>query len=546
MPSSFFAKAKSEYNNWTLAWFREALQNSLDAGALKIDFTIIDHPSDEGAFTVVCHDNGKGMDYDTLTNCFLSMGGSKKDLGNIGGFGYAKVLLAFAHKRYSIKTNNILLEGESGDYVIKDSDQVSGVRLEVDMTKDDCRRIDMERALHQIVHHSKFKEGVKVTLNGEVLLSANSDDENSYKQVTSLGPMSFKDMQNGQSRSSLWVRMNGLAMFNKVLWMNSGTAFDGYLELEGSSLDVLTSNRDGLSRDNDYILNQMMQELANDREKLKLSGDIDLTLNRISTAQMVSEGLQSKIEKTAVSNNMSSDELLETINRLADAGGMDSSPSPFAGLVSQVIKERSKVDERINKIPKEWYPENFRIKHSSNEISADPAHKAASDILSSMEKKRNGKLALAWDRMIKTLLNCDQYRNELCIEMQESGQFSYYGSKIQTGFVFGKPAGMMVNESKAGVVAILLNPDLAQSEDYTFEDLIDIAHHELAHVNCSHHNEDMVMKMEQLRRICRRHIGERTLAQVVEKASHDWRMIHNNTVAKKPIQLAQEATLNPF
>ena len=110
-----FKKSKLEYSNWMQAVFREAIQNSVDAGASLI--TIDYHQMDNKNINLTFSDNGSGMSLDILLNVLLTMGGSKKDNGNaIGGFGYAKSILFFAHNEYTIKTKDIILKGEGGNY----------------------------------------------------------------------------------------------------------------------------------------------------------------------------------------------------------------------------------------------------------------------------------------------------------------------------------------------------------------------------------------------------------------------------------------------
>jgi 3-isopropylmalate dehydratase small subunit len=60
LPQSFFAKAKREYQDWRQAFFREVLQNSIDAGATDICFNIRQHSDTSAVITVT--DNGCGMD----------------------------------------------------------------------------------------------------------------------------------------------------------------------------------------------------------------------------------------------------------------------------------------------------------------------------------------------------------------------------------------------------------------------------------------------------------------------------------------------------
>src|SRR5690606_7036348 len=96
------------------------------------------------------------------------------------------------------------------------------------------------------VSNSSMK-GVRITINGE---SLHFDDKKMpYNKSTSLGALGFKDNSSTYGGSTLWVRMNGLAMFPYNLHASGSSGFDGYLDLDGRSVDVMTSNRDSLSNE---------------------------------------------------------------------------------------------------------------------------------------------------------------------------------------------------------------------------------------------------------------------------------------------------------
>lgn len=101
----FLSKALDDYQQWARAWWREAIQNCVDAGAttIRLDTRTLS----DGRYEVTVTDNGKGMSADILFKKFLSLGSSgKKDSPTAtGGFGEAKRLLLFPWCRWSILTN---------------------------------------------------------------------------------------------------------------------------------------------------------------------------------------------------------------------------------------------------------------------------------------------------------------------------------------------------------------------------------------------------------------------------------------------------------
>lgn len=95
VPHAYFQKVKSEYSDWRWAMIREFIQNAYDAQATTINFWLTTNDACRIEFHV--NDDGVGIDQDTLENVLLCMGGSRKPAGAIGGFGYAKAILYFAH-----------------------------------------------------------------------------------------------------------------------------------------------------------------------------------------------------------------------------------------------------------------------------------------------------------------------------------------------------------------------------------------------------------------------------------------------------------------
>lgn len=528
LPSSYFSKGKLEYNNWKTAWFREAIQNSADAGANQIDFQINQDDQDGNLIRVVCKDNGKGMDEDTLVNVFLCLGGSKKDEGATGGFGYAKVLLAFAHQRYEIKTRNIICKGSGGTYTWGEApEREEGVALEVFMDRSDVSEWELKHALDTIVSNSSIK-GIKITLNGEEL----GFDSNNlpYSKETSLGNLSFRDNESSYGQSTLWVRMNGLAMFPYRLSTSGNTGFDGYLELDGRSIEVLTSNRDSLSNQKSNELNEIFNTLANDREKLKLAGEIDLTLNHQNISlDDLDESDRHQISALAQQREMSGEEILHMLKNIsADL----ESDNPFNGLAKKVSSIQKKIVSHIENIPANLYPTNFRIKHSTDGAEQSDSHKVAAQISKDMRLVRNSKLAVGWKAIIETLLSSEEYRDRLHVE-KIGDNFYKRGSLIQTGFVFGSPVGLNENDRDQKRISIMINPDYVLREDLEVGDIIDIAHHELTHLVHDYHCEEFTIREMGLRRIARKDIGERNLVASFKDAISSWRDMHSGKSADR-------------
>lgn len=520
LPGDYFVKEKLSYNDFKMAWAREAIQNSRDAGAKNIDFTIKED-YDAKKLKVICEDDGRGMNADVLHNVFLKMGGSQKEDGATGGFGYAKVLLAFAHLNYKIQTQDLEVVGSAAKYGSRQvADFRKGVRLEVEMTTEDNSAWSMEDALREVVSNSNLGKDVKVTLNGLELAASNTPQP--YQLETALGNLTFNDSQSMHSSSStIWVRMNGLAMFKTRLWTD-GAAFLGYLELKGHSLEMLTSNRDSLSKGKSEILNKILQDLANDREKLKLGGDIDLTLNeRAVTFESLTKEEQEEVMQQAATQNLTRSAVMEQLNALAEQMSTPEAMHPFSALLDKVKNIKSKLDDKISKIPSQWYPANFKVKFSDSDTSQENAHIHSSLISSSMGLKRTAKIAAGWSKMMSVLLENESYRSALGIKMDAKGQFFQGDLVIQPGFVYGSVTGLNTTDKKNNRISIMMNPELIRKLDYKIPDIIDLLHHELNHVMHSHHGESFTIGEFKLRKIMRDEIGEMTLVKAFKQAASE-------------------------
>ncbi len=130
--SSFRSERDTFYSDWTLAFWREFFQNSVDAGARNIAISLstekargsfnLDADTDENVTRIVFDDDGKGMSADVLRNVYFAIGESTKgtEAGSVGGFGRARLMTCFSQKRYSILTGDSFVMGDGPKYVLYD------------------------------------------------------------------------------------------------------------------------------------------------------------------------------------------------------------------------------------------------------------------------------------------------------------------------------------------------------------------------------------------------------------------------------------------
>lgn len=128
-PKEFFIKERdSFYSLWTLSFWREFFQNSVDAGSKNISIDLSSE-SGRGEFDkigdstkqltrVVFTDDGCGMSEDVLNRVYFAIGQTtKNDESSVGGYGRARLMTCFSQDRYSILTKDRFVMGNGPDYV---------------------------------------------------------------------------------------------------------------------------------------------------------------------------------------------------------------------------------------------------------------------------------------------------------------------------------------------------------------------------------------------------------------------------------------------
>ncbi len=124
----FWVRERQIYADWTLAMWRELFQNSVDAGAKRIDIKVstadrrgsFGHIPGDGQVTrLVFSDDGPGMSEEVLRQVYFRPGETtKKDDSTVGGFGRARLLTCFSQVRFGIETRDRVVEGDGSSYRI--------------------------------------------------------------------------------------------------------------------------------------------------------------------------------------------------------------------------------------------------------------------------------------------------------------------------------------------------------------------------------------------------------------------------------------------
>ena len=511
MPHSYFRKAQSEYADWRWAMIREFIQNSYDAQATTIDFRLTVNGHD--AIEISVDDDGIGMDRDTLENVLLCMGGSRKPKGAIGGFGYAKAILFFAHQSYTIRTQGLRVEGSGGEYRLSaENAVVTGTQITVELDDDSDLFDEWRERIEQYTAHCymEYATGRPVTilLDGEALPQNNDSAYDFYVQ-TPVGTVWYNE-EPDSCRSEFVVFVSGLPMFTETVYSRTNqSALVGGLELESGST-VLTANRDGFNTETSDLFAKVVGNLIQDHSKVRYGQALNLTINLNSA---IRHGRQ---------------------NQSANGNDTGSTPSALLQLLYPETHQAGALagyTAALARITQQRYPTNFHIKVeslASRRSAISQAYITTSALVVEMNKQRNAKLAHRWRAALIHILCCSWALDNGITCHDASGQLiddwdnfdgaitdlqvCYQESPVEAGFCFVENTLGLCSVPLDGEAPcqIYINPLLLTEEPRLRPgDLLDVAYHEAAHLWESHHGEVFCNVENKLRRSVRRWMTER-------------------------------------
>lgn len=267
--SEFFTTALRDYADWEEKWWREAIQNAVDAGARNVLLSTEDDA--DGNRHVFVADDGRGMSLETLLDKFLVLGGSQKfEAGAHGGFGKAKELLILPWLSWRIHTGSVVVEGQGMNYeVLEGREHQVGVLISVVMPPD--RRTSAAHAQAFVEKcHLPRTQFVLRDEQGEREIHADLRAGKTLREFPGAS-LHLAALPEGVSNSYLFVRTKGasgsLYMFDRYVGDGSIPGKLPVVEVTGRSIDLLTANRDGF-RDQDlrYQIEGFLSELAADKK----------------------------------------------------------------------------------------------------------------------------------------------------------------------------------------------------------------------------------------------------------------------------------------
>ena len=511
VPHSYFRKAKSEYADWRWAMIREFIQNSYDAQATTIDFRL--EVNDRDAIELSVDDDGIGMDRDTLENVLLCLGGSRKPEGAIGGFGYAKAILFFAHQSYKIRTHALRVEGSGGEYRLSTANvTITGTQITVELD-DDSDLFDEWRERIGAYTSSCFMEyatgrPVTIRLDGEEL-PQNNDSTYDYYLPTPVGALWYNEVPDNY-RSEFVVSVSGLPMFTETYYSRANqSALVGGIEIELGSA-VLTANRDGFNAETGDLFAKVVGDLIQDQSRVRYGQSLDLTLNVHSTVRQEHGNAE---DSRSESGNAPSALLRLLCPETTQPGAL----AGYTAALARITQQR--------------YPANFHIKVDSLAArwsANSQAYITTSALVAEMNKQRNAKLAHRWRAALIHILCCSWALDNGVTCYDASGrliddwenfdgaitdlQVRYQDSPVEAGFCFIENTLGLCSSPLDGKAPcrVYLNPlELTEEARFRPGDLLDVAYHEAAHLWESHHGEAFCGVEHKLRRSVRRWMTER-------------------------------------
>lgn len=354
----FFQTEKSNYANWREAFAREVIQNSADSNSSLIEINLQDI-EEETVITIA--DNGHGMPINILKDKFMVMGETgKTGSDTVGGFGKARVLIAWAANSYEIRSCDYLVRGCGAGYEINTPMQgVAGCTFVVRQPKADWLHY-FQKVIDNC--HLPF---VKFKINGEFYKS----------QVKHRGRMvrelSFGAVFVNKSEKShrLIVKVAGVFMFERQIAAPAQVIIE---ILPDKSKETLLSNRDSLTWQCQNELNIFLDELAADTRSaltnkmrkftiIRNRGKGLLALSRKQQSDSVSNLESATFEEFAKQNPDPA-----KLNIILNSGSVDNYQNLQVNSVisdpvtqSMLIHNESNCPKKINLINSFYHPEKW-------------------------------------------------------------------------------------------------------------------------------------------------------------------------------------------
>lgn len=383
VPKDFFVNERRMYSNWLEAFWREFFQNSIDAGATRIDVMTEDLLDKNVRITFT--DNGCGMSRETLENVYFRLGASSKNDGSsIGGFGRARILTCFSMKNYEIRTRNNLVIGDGGSYDITDCDYFDGTQVIVNM--EDEWFYTVIQALHSYLRMSQMR--CKVYLN-----NVPWSDWTCRRKLTrhlERDEVAFADVyvNKSGSKNTMLVRVAGALMYAQ--WINAPAEVIVEI-LPSVSRQVLTANRDGMQSPYQSVLNRFTQELASETmtalepkfkrktatirgtglfvSRRKQANDAVESVEQAEVAALIKKAAASvNVDTIRVSDNFGGRPASVALDFKVDIKPSDYHGGSFLSELPDIFIIDDTVNEKVRRVIDNYHPANWVTLYRGNKV----------------------------------------------------------------------------------------------------------------------------------------------------------------------------------
>ena len=448
----FLRTVKLQYSNVNAAIVREVVQNSIDAGSKTIALTV----SEEGWFEVA--DDGEGMTAARMETALLTFGGSAKGENSIGNFGCAKEVILFAHRRYTIHSQNIVVEGHGIEYELGTGCYRQGTKIRIEFHPEyGFNYQTFLAAAREVLADSEF--AMAVTLNGEVVPG---NPKGRTFRAFPWARVHCRKLPPGERTCYALVRAKGLVMFKQYLGDLDKSVI---VEITGNSREIFTAMRDRLNHVYADPLQRLFNELVIDRKSFDRKETAPLLIH--GDKGVINELLADEPEPRAAAPvvagycALQSEASTVSLARFAQAElALVPAAACRAGFDFQIKFDAGK----YRRVPKRY----------------EPAHLS----------QRLLRLAQLWKHCLKLVMLASGIRK-----------------RFRIGWVLADDEAAVFSDGRTGdgVAAFLLNPEhhtmpapKAWDWDKMFTHLLVVAAHELAHIDCRYHDEEFVRRSEDL------------------------------------------------
>jgi hypothetical protein len=474
IPAGYFLKmARHDYDSYMMALPREFYQNSIDAGATKI---VVEFDKEKRTITVT--DDGCGMTRAVLLDKLLVLGGSHKQFKSVGAFGKAKELLFFSWVKYEIETLGWKVAGVSSEYTVSPLPKSrQGTKCTVWIPEREAGYSDLMDDLVQPFKTvaMRTQTDCQIMINGDEFVSK-------FPRGKLVMDLEWGKLYLNESIQSndMMVRIQGMWMFNRWLGDLKGSLI---MELEHSSVEMLTSNRDNLKDKYRHQMETVARKIMVDR-KTALEGPKPTTKRELMTGSGKIMVPRREILSKVPSIGADSPQWKDALAALAQTA--EHVPFPIMEARMEVMKKQldryDTLFDHVDRLAFMGYTPDFILKYQSDQQA---------EVEKFMKTKTATDLAQIWGEIVKQV-------------MLDNGVFEHFTA----GFTFDKDR--LAEIEHGGDIIVYLNPlklgALVGLEGKPLSDrfrlMLDMqerAIHEISHLEQTYHDESFVIHMDRVR-----------------------------------------------